>query len=124
MVFSAFQNVSLKAFMLFQVLFFLLLAGGNWYFGFSFLSFILGFGLSQIFSFASLWMGKRLFGKKINLATLGLMVFKWGVLVYVLYFTLQRVDRAAFLVGIFGMISFQIAFALGVINKEKRKSFI
>ena len=121
MVFSAFQNVSLKIFVLFQALFFVLLAGGNWYFGFQFPSFILGFGLGQIFSFTSLWLGKRLFGRKINLATLGFMAFKWGILVYALYFTLQRVDRAAFLLGIFGMVSFQIAFALGaMMNKQER----
>ena len=119
MVSTAFQNVSLKTFVFYQALFFALLTGGNWYFGFPFPSFILGFGLSQAFAFTSLWLGQRLFGKKINLATLGLLVFKWGVFVFVLYFVLQRVDKAAFLIGIFGMVSFQIAFALGMVNKQK-----
>ena len=119
MVFTAFQSVSLKTFVVFQSLFFLLLTGGNLYFGFSFSSFIFGFGLSQVFAFTSLWLGERLFGKKINLVTLGLMVFKWGIFGFVLYFALQKVDRMAFLIGIFGMVSFQMAFALAAANKQK-----
>lgn len=117
MVFTAFQNVSLKTFLVFQSVCFLLLTGGIWYFKLPFSSFILGFVLSQMFAFTSLWLGERLFGKKISLVTLGFMVFKWGVFAFVLYFVLQKVNQMAFLIGIFGMVSFQIAFAAA--NKQK-----
>ena len=113
MVFSVFQNVSLKALIFFQSLVFVLLSGGILYFGLDFKSFVVGFVLGQIFALVSLWLGKQLFGKKINLATLGLMVFKWGMFVVILFLVLQRVDRAAFSVGLFSLVSFWLAFALG-----------
>ena len=113
MVFSIFQNVSLKALVFFQSLVFAILCAGILYFGLDFKSFVVGFVLGQAFALISLWLGKRLFGKKINLVTFGLMVFKWGVFVIILFLILKRVDRAAFSVGLFSLISFWLAFALG-----------
>ena len=103
----------LKAFIWFQGLFFALLYGVLLYFDLHFLSLFLGFAWGQTFALTSLWLGKRLFAAKINLATLGLMIFKWGVFGFILFLSFQKLDRVAFTVGMSGLLSFWLAFALG-----------
>ena len=116
MVLSIFQNISLRILIFWQGLFFVLFFSGVFYFGLSLWAFIFGFGLGQVFALISLWLGGRLFFKKISLVTVGLMVFKWVVFGLVLYGALQRVDKMAFLIGLFSLVSFWLAFALG--NKK------
>ena len=113
MVLSVFQNVSLKALVFWQGLFFVLLYGAVFLFGLSLWSFAFGFGLGQAFALVSLWLGKKLFLRKITFVTVGLMVFKWMVFGTVLYVALQKVDRMAFLIGLSSLVSFWLAFLLG-----------
>ena len=113
MVFSAFQDVSVKTLVFFQGLSFTLFCAGILYFNLSWSSFLFGFGLGQIFALTSLWLGKRLFSNKINLATVVAMVFKWGVFGFILFLVLENVDKVAFTVGLSGLFSFWMAFALG-----------
>ena len=113
--FKVFQNVPLKIFWLSQILFFLGLAVGIWYFDRHFPSFLLGFCVGVVFAVAGFFQAAFLFGrkkKKISLASFLFWFFKWGVFVFVLVFAIQKLDRLAFLVGLSSLLSFSFVFAL------------